>query len=261
MKRNSMSATYTIGAIALLGILAFAIIPQASAMTPQFQVLPSPVGLSKDVTLTYEGQAAQDTHTVLLTRVHEPGATAAQGNSDAAGIYDDCDPLNIIDKASVPADPVQWELRNFDGPDVGEPFQIFGLDEGDMVMFSFGKGLASVPVTVIDGGDANPVTVSAANVVWVNIHPTSVAVDNLDIDGQWRWESCGTESDLGAGPLGDWDSEQSIIVVIPVSGEILPISTTALLLAGLSTSTMWIVPAIGAFAGISVTLYKLRRNI
>ena len=255
MKRNSTNSNYMIGAIALLGILVFAIIPQASAMTAQTIVIPSIVGIGNDVVLTYEGQTAQDTHTVLLTRVHEPTAnsphTLITGDSDAAGTYDDCsDKIDL--SASVPNnDPPQWEARNFDGPDAGEPFQIFDLDMCDTVSFAFGKGLPSVPVIT-----SGAVTVSANKIVWVDIFPVTPTADNLDLEGEYKWESCGTESN-GA---GNWETTQSIIVVIPISGEILPISTTALILAGVSTSAIWLVPVIGAFAGIGLTLYKVRRH-
>lgn len=253
MKRNSTNSNYMMGTIALLGILVFAIIPQASAMTAQTTVFPSIVAIGNDVVLTYEGQTLQDTHTVLLTRVHEPTAnsphTLVLGDSGAAGEYDDC--ADKIDLSEQVGEPGQWEARNFDGDDIGEPFQIFDLDEGEFVSFAFGKGLASIPVTT-----QGAVTVSANNIVWVDIFPGSNTADNLDLEGQYKWESCGTENS----GIGDWETTQSIIVVIPVSGEILPISTTALLLAGVSTSAMWLVPAIGAFVGIGLTIYKVRRH-
>jgi len=48
----------------------------------------------------------------------------------------------------------------------------------------------------------------------------------------------------------------------PVAGEILPISTTALLLAGISTNAMWVLPALAVVAGSSfaVLRYQVTRK-
>lgn len=45
-----------------------------------------------------------------------------------------------------------------------------------------------------------------------------------------------------------------------VSGELLSLDTTALLIAGLTSSAIWFVPALAAIAGTGIYLIKLRKN-
>ena len=47
---------------------------------------------------------------------------------------------------------------------------------------------------------------------------------------------------------------------VKVAGELLPLNTSALMIAGLSTSAVWMVPAIAGLAGAGVYLVKFRAN-
>jgi len=46
----------------------------------------------------------------------------------------------------------------------------------------------------------------------------------------------------------------------PVDGELLPIDNTALLLAGLQTSAIWMLPILAGAAGAGIAAFKLRRK-
>ena len=46
----------------------------------------------------------------------------------------------------------------------------------------------------------------------------------------------------------------------PVAGELLPLDTSALMIAGLTSMTVWMVPAIVGLAGVGVYLVKSRAN-
>jgi len=45
-----------------------------------------------------------------------------------------------------------------------------------------------------------------------------------------------------------------------VAGELLPLDTSALMIAGLTSMTVWMVPAIAGLAGVGVYLVKFRAN-
>jgi len=45
-----------------------------------------------------------------------------------------------------------------------------------------------------------------------------------------------------------------------VAGELLPIDSSALMIAGLTSMTVWMVPAIAGLAGVGVYLVKFRKH-
>ena len=46
----------------------------------------------------------------------------------------------------------------------------------------------------------------------------------------------------------------------PVAGELLPLDSTALMIAGLTSMTVWMVPAVVGLAGVGVYLVKFRKQ-
>jgi len=55
-------------------------------------------------------------------------------------------------------------------------------------------------------------------------------------------------------------STSIIFTTIPIGGELLPLDTTALLLAGVQSISMWMIPVIVAGIGIGVFVIKLRKS-
>jgi len=49
-------------------------------------------------------------------------------------------------------------------------------------------------------------------------------------------------------------------IVVQVAGELLPINTSALMIAGLTSSAIWMVPAVAGLAGAAIWLVKFRAN-
>jgi hypothetical protein len=62
--------------------------------------------------------------------------------------------------------------------------------------------------------------------------------------------------------LGTAIFEQTIIVTVPpqVAGELLPLDSTALLIGGLSSMSVFMIPAVAGIAGAAVYLVKYRDN-
>ena len=46
----------------------------------------------------------------------------------------------------------------------------------------------------------------------------------------------------------------------PVAGELLPLDTSALMIAGLTSSAVWMIPAVAGIAGVGVYLVKFRKQ-
>jgi hypothetical protein len=51
---------------------------------------------------------------------------------------------------------------------------------------------------------------------------------------------------------------QSFIVSLPVGGELIPINTTALLIAGISSNALWMLPTLATVAGVSFVLLRFQ---
>ncbi len=49
------------------------------------------------------------------------------------------------------------------------------------------------------------------------------------------------------------------MIVFPVGGSILSVDASALLIAGLFTTPLMVIPIVGAAAGTAFTIYKLRK--
>ena len=72
-------------------------------------------------------------------------------------------------------------------------------------------------------------------------------------------EACVTGKLLDGTPFFGCDSIE-ITNVCVVAGELLPLDSTALMIAGLTSMSVWMVPAIAGLAGVGVYLVKFRAN-
>jgi len=122
---------------------------------------------------------------------------------------------------------------------------------------TFGSG--GTPAFTVTG--AGSVSAAAPTYDWVR-KAGPVQPDNLDIltpaASPYRIAVCGYEGPSNA----YFGSYISLFTQSPVAGEILPIITTALLLAGISTNAMWVLPALAVVAGSSfaVLRYQVTRK-
>jgi len=233
----------------IIGIMTM---PSASAMdTPNFDTIPVTVPQGGALTLKYSGDIAKDPHTVLLTRMIQAGVTPNGGLTDSAtspGAASNC-ALKIRQVLAVDGD--QWELRHNVGG--GQPVIITGLDVGESVSIPFVAG--AVAITRV--GTVGVSSLDAAQTaVWFDIRPGGGSAANTNVVGQMSWESCGT--DTGVGVLLDWEHKEQIQVVVPVGGEILPINTTSLLIAGFSSNPFWILTMLAITAGAAFTLLRFQ---
>ena len=67
------------------------------------------------------------------------------------------------------------------------------------------------------------------------------------------------QSDLDCSP-GNVCMEEACEPAPPVAGELLPIDSSALMIAGLTSMTVWMVPTVLGLAGVGVYLVKFRKQ-
>ena len=250
--------------VATLGLT----LPSASAMnTPDFDKTLNVVQ-GQNIELVYTGNAADDPHSVLVTHLSKPGSP--NGVQDDPSVFTESCMDTVTggfpnDKRIVfpgAGDTATFELRNAAGTDA---IEIRGIDAGETITIPFGAS-DTVLVTVSSTVDVNGVTVTDTTFTakWVQITPGVIGSASATVDaiGAWTWSSCGYDTTSATPDNSDlaWNHNESLLVSEPIGGEILAINSAALLIAGLTTSAIWIVPAVGAVAGTAVTLYKLRQK-
>jgi len=177
--------------------------------------------------------------TEVLTQINIPLLTLNLGSSCDNGLYDATNPGNV---------PV-WELQR-NNMRVGISFD----DAADGVQVTFGGG-GTPTVTEIGTVVISP---GAGTYDWVQLTPGLGAVaDNLDVVGAYLTGTCGGDK-MDTGNKGAYADFPSLFVDPPVAGVLLPINTSALLIAGITTSAIWLVPVIGGAVAAGFTLYKLQ---
>ena len=119
-------------------------------------------------------------------------------------------------------------------------------------------GLITVDPAFGNGG-THTMTISANGAVpggtveWVEL-TQGAGTDQTDLAGLYLYGNCSQQG-------GSADTAtKTFFVEFPVGGEILPINTSALLLAGLTTNALWILPALAVAAGAGIVVLKFQLN-
>jgi len=262
-------------------VMLFGAVATLSVMSIQYAIAMPDPGASG-----LGGQVTVDNVIVLaITETDNPGATTTgvqiyvynqatddptlgTGPVNQVTNLDCTDDTNRLD--STPAvinDPV-WRLEKTGGDDAigyifdGNPAGIG--DEGQITM-NFGTG------------DPNPISIFANSEAQLTVGGTALPNKGDDIinTGEWDHTSGAEEPNTGTGSglprtmsivtcgteTGSYAVGGNFQIVLPVGGTIIPISTTALLLAGISSSAMWLIPlaalAVGSFA---LLRFQINRN-
>jgi len=241
--------------VATLGLT----LPSASAMnTPDFSKTGNII-LNQVIEITYTGNAADDPHSVLVTQIAKPTAPTGAKADPAVNTQSCRDTSPGLNPAA--GDAAVFELRNAAGTDASE---IRDIDDGETITIPFGVTdtvLATVSSTVDVNGVAVTDTTFTAKWVQITGGVTGSALAKLDITGAWTWQSCGYDTTDGA-PNGDlaWSHDESFLVSEPIGGEILPINSVSLVVAGLAANTMLLIPVIGAMAGAGFAILRLHKK-
>ena len=229
------------GIVSTIGMVS---LPNAMAMNSPFNgVVPANPAFGDPVVLTMIGDPFLGTapHEIDRVRVFVPAhATTVEGALGA-----DCQDLGADGVNRV------WELHTTAVSGVPVTFH---LEASDMIEIPYGNGDGlPVAITLTDEAPLGPpfTTSSSATGVWVEVSTASGAFDNTEIPGEWEFGACGTEAS------GDFDLSVSFTVQATTGGEYLSIDNTALLIAGMQSSAMWLLPLI-VTAGAAFTLLKFQ---
>ena len=145
-----------------------------------------------------------------------------------------------------------WRLEDGSGTIVR-----FSIAAGGNAVVTFGAG--GTP-TVTVSGVGSSVTPPSPAYVWADkVGGNGIQADNLalltaDVGGDYQLGICGRE---GAAQTA-FQGFSAVSTQKPVAGEILPINTTALLIAGISSNPIWVLSALAVIAGGAFTLLRLQ---
>ncbi|HLC25079.1 MAG TPA: peroxidase family protein, partial [Nitrosopumilaceae archaeon] len=172
----------------------------------------------------------------------------------AVTIIDEPDPAGVRVSAVGGGAPATVSSCGFEGT--------ISFDSGDMAVITCG----SVTIQVLSGSVdisymMSGITVTAemfSGTIMINPDPGSVSITNLSGDTIIMVMIDGVQTEIGPGVTYEFpvqpDNSQEI------GGEIIPIETTTLLLAGAQTSAVWMVPLLAGAVGVAAIYIKKRKN-
>ena len=248
-------------------IFALLITAVAALLLPAQSVMASPgVGSSAQPTTPVVGGtanvgadgSANEQYNDLKYRVYDE-MTAAQGA--AALLISDPTP-GTPGSCSFNAHPVgggrSWDLWSTGAGapaliDMGAPSELGLMRFGDSATTAVAEIANFGPNTAFDAA-------STPNIVW-KLTGGALNDDKIDLFSPvlfWVIAVCGDQLDNNGVFFATTISRALFHTQNPVAGEILPIDTTALLIAGITSSPMWILPALGVAAGVAVALLKFQ---
>jgi len=165
-----------------------------------------------------------------------------------------------------------WELRDSTGT-----YRIgYKLDSGESVSYKWGP-VTGTSTTVIPSataevyiannagyGDTTLATYTSqgtgtsVSAKWVKINAGPASSPDTSRVGLYNSFTCGIEL-LGTSP---YTAPGPFLVQKPVGGSILPIDATSLVLAGIQSNALWMLPTLGAIASATfgILYFQIKRN-
>ncbi len=196
---------------------------------------------------------------VLVAGMTSPAFASPMG--DEISIHVECDLLNgngmVMDYFVVGPGP---ELITF-CPQVGEISVDVGVDQGTAFIWYTFPGLFN---------SDEPLRITVGDIDWVdaagNKIPGSIEDVKCDVDSSelqinnLDFSSNQVEIEFVADDFGSAIVHCELVVSHPVAGELLPLDSTALMIAGLSSMSVWMIPTVLGLAGVGVYLVKFRKH-
>ena len=261
-KKRFSSFVFLLGVV---GVLSIASLPSAMAQinSPLITFSPSTpdVGGSVLVTLTGDptvGGTATAPHTDVRVGfanpgffIFDPGTSGLDGDGD--GDPDNCG-LSTDIPPTVDEDDWYYLMTVFGGTTAVE----FFIPAGATVTLSIPGGVGGATTIGLAGGATT--TDGDLTGFWVPQNagfPDAPALDELSPPA-YRFLDCGYDQGAGASGAGRYSRATDFSTQQPVAGEIIPIDTTALLIAGVSSSPMWALLSLTVVAGIAFTLLRFQ---
>jgi len=142
-----------------------------------------------------------------------------------------------------------WVLTHADGTTKAT----YSLDDGESITVTFTDGTAVAGVALGPGA-----AITGAGHKWVAIASPIVIPQLQTIGGNWQFFTCGVDGFGNVGGASNFVASEFFEVVVPVAGKVIPIDTTALLIAGFSSNPFWILTMLAITAGASFTLLRFQ---
>jgi len=190
-------------------------------------------------------------------------SSAPRSSIEELILYDTATKPGEIDTCSLPTSTGTKAWRLVSSADTTKAIRMHiptGALTG-LVTAPFGTGVAasfSVEATggaeiTADGSDPFASGTTTVSGTWLSVGDVA-GVPSTDRVGDYRIGTCGHE---GASLIADFDGFGLFTVVLPIGGTIIPVSATSLVLAGISSSPLWILPLV-AIAGVSFAVLKFQ---
>jgi len=239
------------GIILLLGTVGLLTIsPSVDAMmTPDFDTDPLFPVQGGTVDLIWTGDQPDAPHQVNNIRVLPPSASGITntGNADTVADQGTCTAgAKELRKPSAADDGHVFELQET----ASKAISFFIADAGHTITVPFPNGPGGT-VSITASGAGTSASMGTAK--WVDITDSlTPQAPALDETGFYSIDSCGTDDG------GPWKLEETLEAKPPVGGALLAIETTSLLIAGATSSAMWILPVLGLAVAGSIALLKFQ---
>ncbi len=150
---------------------------------------------------------------------------------------------------------IAWDLVHF-GTNVPYVFTLnLGPDPQDAVKIKFGNTPVGGFLVNIVGA---PIVSTNGLVEWKEVVSGLKNTDTVSqvVGDIHRYDVCGFDTNQP----NQYDVLNNWTIQAPVGGSILAIDTTALLIAGVFSTGLWMIPAAAAGISAGLALYKIRRN-
>ena len=240
-------------------------IPLAHAMaTPSVTIIPGIPVIGGTPTIKLTGASDGSTpHADIRVGLREPtstGVTLDTGVPPVGGFLAPPGGECGLDRYSSGAGSY-WVLTT-DGAavSVGNMLEIDLPGVGDMALIPFAPGMVTITYT---GGASGPAmgewvddNAGAAKAPSITILATTIPFDPYSV------RVCGFDDATTTD--GPFKISKEFVTQQPVAGKVLPLDTSALLLAGFSSNPVWILSALAVVAGGALTLLRFqvsKRNI
>ena len=177
--------------------------------------------------------------------------------------------------ASLIGDTIHYNIQSgtceadvvVEDPGIEVPSCVFiSIDiDGDSIWF---ESVIAIP----DGSQVSGITYEFTSLDWINnpngfitgvelVNPQTIPISTLEF-GDHSITLANDPFVLNCGGpstcLFEWHLD--IETFHPVAGELLPLDTSALMIAGLTSMSVWMVPAVLGLAGVGVYLVKFRKQ-
>jgi len=178
-------------------------------------------------------------------------------------------PVDIVFLGCEGEEPVicSWKATGTDAPVAGLSIAVFGIESCLDFIASFSPDESDPLIESVETGTDPPTGVTGIkwNYAFDFKSSDQMITHTIFLEGTGV-TVVGTDVGLKNGgnfavlPIDGPFCDGQPPILTPVAGELLSVSSSALMIAGLTTSAVWMIPTVAGLAGAGVYLVKFRKN-